>query len=66
MPAHFVTNEVVTNCAGIVTFFSHLNIGTCDIVCVTCVCVRTCVLHGEGLPVCMQAHLRTHMCMGVF
>ena len=65
MPARFVTNEVVTNCAGIVTFFSHLDIGTCDIVCV-CVCVHVCVLHEEGLPACMQALLRACMCMGVF
>ena len=45
MPARFVTNEVVTNRAGIVPFFSHLNISTCDIVSVTyvCVCVCACV-----------------------
>ena len=43
--ARFVTNEVVTNRAGIAPFFSHLNISTCDIVSVTCecVCVRVCV-----------------------
>ena len=42
MPARFVTNEVVTNRAGIAPFFSHLDISTCDIVCV-CVCVRACI-----------------------
>ena len=48
-PARFVTNEVVTNRAGIAPFFSRLDIGTCDIVSVTwvcmcvCVCVRACV-----------------------
>ena len=40
MPARFVTNEVVTNRAGIAPFFSHLDISTCDIV---CACVRACV-----------------------
>ena len=44
MPARFVTNEVVTNRAGIAPFFSHLDISTCDIV---CVCVRTYVLQRE-------------------
>ena len=43
MPARFVTNEVVTDRAGIAPFFSHLDISTCDIVSVTCVCVRACV-----------------------
>ena len=39
MPSRFVTNDVVTNRAGIAPFFSHLGISTCDIVSVTCVCV---------------------------
>ena len=45
MPARFVTNEVVTNRAGIAPFFSHLDISQYDIVSVTCgcVCVRACV-----------------------
>ena len=42
-PARFVTNEVVKNRAGVAAFFSHLHINTCDIVSVTCVCVRACV-----------------------
>ena len=46
MPAHFVTNEVVTNRAGIAPFSSHLDISTCDIMCV-CVCVRACVHQRE-------------------
>ena len=43
MPARFVTKEVVRNRAGIAPFFSHLDISTCDIVSVTCVCVRACM-----------------------
>ena len=39
MSACFVTNEVVTNCAGIEPFF-HVDISTSDIV---CVCARACV-----------------------
>ena len=39
MPSRFVTNDVVTNRAGIAPFLSHLGISTCDIVSVTCVCV---------------------------
>ena len=35
MPALFVTDEVVTNRAGIAPFFSHMDISTCDIVSVT-------------------------------
>ena len=35
MPARFVTNEVVTNRAGIAPFFSHLDISTYDIVSVS-------------------------------
>ena len=35
--------KVVTNRAGIAPFFSHLDISTCDMVSVTCVCVRACV-----------------------
>ena len=43
MPARFVTNEVVTNRAGIAPFF-HLDISTYDRVCVcVCACVRACV-----------------------
>ena len=47
--ARFVTNEVVTNRAGIAPFFSHLDISTCDIVSVTyvCVCVRACLHQRE-------------------
>ena len=37
MPACFITNEVVTNHAGITPFF-HLDISTSHIVCV-CVCM---------------------------
>ena len=49
MPARFVSNEVVTNRAGIAPFFSHLDISTCDIVSVTyvCVCVRACLHQRE-------------------
>ena len=43
MPARFVTNDVVTNRAGIAPFFSHLDISTCDIVSATYVCVCACV-----------------------
>ena len=54
-PAHFVTNEVVTNRAGIATFSSHFDISTCDIVCVTCVCVCVCV--------CARARARVRACV---
>ena len=46
MPARFVTNEVVTNRAGVAPLFSRLDIIAYDIVCVCrararmCVCVR--------------------------
>ena len=51
MPARFVTNEVVTNRAGIAPFFSHLDISTCGIVSVTYVCVCVCVC----MCVCVRA-----------
>ena len=38
MPARFVINEVVTNQAGIASFFPHLAISTCDIVLLVRVC----------------------------
>ena len=53
MPARFVTNEVVTNRAGIAPFFSHFDISTCDIVCVwVCLCERACV------RACVRASVR--------
>ena len=73
MPAHFVTNEVVTNCVGIASFF-HLDISTGDIVYVTCVfvcvCVYACVLYvcvwgggGGGVTfVCMCTHTHVWVC----
>ena len=54
MPARFVTNEVVTNPAGIAPFFSHLDISTCDIVFVTCVCVCVCVC----VCACVRVYVR--------
>ena len=65
MPAHFVTNEVVTNCAGTAPFF-HLDISTGDIVYVTCVFVCVCVC----ICICVVCvcvgggggHLRVHVC----
>ena len=58
MPARFVTSVPVTNRAGIVLLFLffNLDISTCDIlcvtcvchlllVCVTCVCARACARH---------------------
>ena len=58
IPARFVINEVVTNRAGIAPFFSHLDISTCDIVSVTCVCVcvRACV------RACVCACVRACVC----
>ena len=58
MPARFFTNEVVTNRAGIAPFFSHLDVSTCDIVSVTCVCVcvRACVRACERA--CVRASKR--------
>ena len=54
-----MTNEVVTNRAGIVpSFFFNLDICTCDIVCVTCVCVCVCVVRGEGVAAYVRACLR--------
>ena len=35
IPARFVTNELVTNRAGIAPFFISVDISTCDIVSVT-------------------------------
>ena len=37
--ARFITNEVVTNRAGIAPFFSHLDISVHVILCVSLVCV---------------------------
>ena len=50
MPAGFVTNEVVTNRAGIAPFFSHLDISTCDTVSATYVCVWG----GGGVRACVR------------
>ena len=58
MPARFVTNEVVTNPAGIAPFFSHLDISTCDIVFVTCVCVCVCVCVRACVCTCVRACVR--------
>ena len=52
MPARFVTNEVVTNRAGIALCFSHLDISTCDIVSVFCVCMCVC---GACVRACVRA-----------
>ena len=52
MPAGFVTNEVVTNRAGIAPFFSHLDISTCDTVSATYVCV--CGGGGGGVRACVR------------
>ena len=60
MPARFVTNEVVTNRAGIVPFF-HLVISICDIMCVTlCVCVCVCGARGGGGGTCGGACVPAH------
>ena len=57
MPAYFVTNEVVTNHAGIAPFF-HLTISTCDIVCVTCVCVCMCECACTHVHACVKESQR--------
>ena len=43
MPARFVTNEVVTNRAGIATFFIWILVHVILYVSPLCVCVRACV-----------------------
>ena len=59
MPARFVTNEVVTNRAGIAPFFSHFDISTCDIVCVwVCLCERACVRACERACVHQRERLK--------
>ena len=52
--ARCVTNEVVTNRAGIAPFFSHLDISTCDIVSVTCVCVCARARVGACVLACVK------------
>ena len=54
--ARFVTNEVVTNRAGIAPFFSHLDSSTCDIVSATEVCVYLCVC--ACVRACVRAWVR--------
>ena len=66
MPARFVTNEVVTNRAGIVLFFlflffPHLDISTFDIVCVICVYVSLCVCVCVCVRACVRARARAHV-----
>ena len=56
MPARFVTNEVVSNRAGIAPFFSHLDISVHVILCVSLVCVRVCVC--VCVCVCVRACVR--------
>ena len=59
--ARFVTNEVVTNRAGVAPFFfSHLDISTCDIVSVTyvCVCVCVCACVRACVRVCVRVCVR--------
>ena len=62
MPSRFVTNEVVTNRAGIAPFI-HLGISTCDIVCVTCVYVCVCVC--ARAYVCVVVCVRARACVCV-